>query len=200
MNTLAGGMDSRDAALVGRLEERFRHITELLYDTSIPSHRLDEEVLPFVDQDICFTDPWQQACGREAYRRGAAGFHCMFHFDFVIRQLHVRLEDPLLDETARKGRALVDGVMRLRQLGWLYTFPLRTFLVYEFVLTAPGSDAPEPPFVIHSHEELWSFGDMLAAVPLLGWGYRRLFRPGFSRAFLAASAACQVARGARGVS
>jgi uncharacterized protein YbjT (DUF2867 family) len=34
---------------------------------------------------------------------------------------------------------------------------------------------------------MWSFGDMLAAVPVAGWAYTRLFRPAFAQGFLAAS-------------
>jgi len=43
------------------------------------------------------------------------------------------------------------------------------------------------PFRITAHEEMWSLGDMLAAVPGLGTIYGQIFRRGFSYAFLGAS-------------
>jgi hypothetical protein len=185
-------MRNGERALIPKLEERFRRMTELLYDTRVPFQVLNEEVLPFLDENVCFTDPWQRATGREKYRLGVAGFHCMFSFDFDIYQLHVQLE-----EGTRKGRAIVDGVMNLKQLRWLYTYPLRTLLVYDFTLsspTAPGEDL-EP--LIHAHEEMWSLGDMIEVIPLVGWAYTSLFRKGFSYAFLAASTLCCRARGIR---
>lgn len=178
-------------ALIRKLEERFRKVSELLYDTRVPSDVLNEEVMPFVGEDIVFVDPWQTGGGREVYQRGAAGFHCMLRFDFDITQINVQL-----DEDQRKGRAIVDGVMNLKQLSWLYTYPLRTILVYDFTLEAPSEDG-EPLPVIHKHEEMWSLGDMIEAVPGVGWLYARLFRPAFSHGFLAASAFCAWRKGAR---
>jgi hypothetical protein len=35
---------------------------------------------------------------------------------------------------------------------------------------------------------MWSLGDMIQAVPGLGWFYEHVFRRAFSRGFLAASA------------
>ena len=177
-------------ALIRGLEERFRKVSELLYDTRVPADVLREEVMPFVGEDVVFVDPWQTGGGREVYERGAAGFHCMLRFDFDITQLNVQL-----DEGQRKGRAIVDGVMNLRQFSWLYTYPLRTILVYDFTLEASEGGALRP--VIHKHEEMWSLGDMIEAVPGVGWVYAKLFRPAFSRGFLAASARCERKRGAR---
>ena len=148
---------------------------------------LDEEVLPYLAPDVAFTDPWQHGVGRENYRLGLAGFHCMFHFDFEIHQLDVQL-----DRHHRKGRALVDGVMNLRQLSWLYTYPLRTFLVYDFTLADSGAERRP---IIQAHEEMWSLGDMIEALPLAGWVYKNLFRKAFSQGFLAASALCSRGRG-----
>jgi hypothetical protein len=175
-----------ERALIQQLEERFRRMTQLLYDTSVPARVLDEEVLPFLSEDVSFTDPWQRGAGRETYRRGAAGFHCMFSFDFDIFQLNVQL-----DEGQKKGRAIVDGVMNLKQFSWLYTYPLRTILVYDFTLvrsTAPGGDVIP---LVYAHEEMWSLGDMIAAVPGVGWVYKNLFRKAFSYGFLGASALCR---------
>jgi hypothetical protein len=168
-------------SLIAKLEERFRRISELLYDTEVAPSVVDEEIRPYLAESVSFTDPWQQASGREKYRLGAAGFHAMFKFHFEFFQLHVDL-----DAANTRGRALVDGIMHLKMLSPLYTFPLRTMLVYEFELTnaaAPGG----PEFSIRSHEEMWSVGDLLASLPAAGWLYRRLFRRAFSYGFLAAS-------------
>ncbi|HEY4223798.1 MAG TPA: hypothetical protein VGO62_20720, partial [Myxococcota bacterium] len=51
---------------------------------------------------------------------------------------------------------------------------------------------------VAAHEELWSFGDMIAALPLLGAAYARAFRPLFARAFLLASRVCGARRGSSG--
>ncbi|PTL75596.1 hypothetical protein [Vitiosangium sp. GDMCC 1.1324] len=190
-------MDNGERALIGeqtlieQLEERFRRITELLYDTRVPSQLLDEEVLPFLAEDVRFIDPWQSGGGRETYRRGAAGFHCMFSFDFDIFQLNVQME-----EGNPRGRAIVDGVMNLKQLSWLYTYPLRTILVYDFTLASPSASGGDVRPLIHTHEEMWSLGDMLEAIPLLGRLYARVFRRAFSYGFLAASSVCRRVRGA----
>jgi hypothetical protein len=165
--------------LIPALEDRFRRISLALYDTSVPADILDREVLPYLADDVRFTDPWQQGAGRETYRKGAAGFHCMFRFDFDIFQLNVQL-----DEQAKKGRAIVDGVMNLKQLSPLVTYPLRTILVYEFTGLEPAA------VQIHEHIEMWSFGDMIEAVPLAKTPYK-LFRNAFSKGFVAASALCR---------
>jgi hypothetical protein len=183
-------MRNGERALIQGLEERFRRITELLYDTRVPAQVLDEEVLPFMAEDVRFIDPWQQGEGLETYRRGAAGFHCMFHFDFDIRQLNIQLEPG-----HQKGRAIVDGVMNLKQLEWLYTYPLRTILVYDFTLASSDASAGEVRPLIHTHEEMWSLGDMIEAVPLVGRFYKNVFRKGFSHGFLVASALCRRVRG-----
>jgi len=75
-------------------------------------------------------------------------------------------------------------VMQLQLLEPLFTYPLRTILVFRFALDDEGQ--PQ----IYSHEELWSFGDMIAALPLLGSWYSGTFRPAFSRGFLLASRLC----------
>ncbi|SEK97409.1 hypothetical protein SAMN05444354_103217 [Stigmatella aurantiaca] len=175
-------MSPKHQALIPQLEERFRRITQVLYDTRQPARVLDAKVLPYLAEDVVFTDPWQRGAGIEDYRLGAVGFHLMFSFDFDVFQLNVQLE-----EGGQKGRALVDGIMNLKQFRWLYTYPLRTILVYDFTLAPPGKDGTVQPR-IHAHEEMWSFGDMIAAVPVAGWFYKNVFRKGFSHGFLAASA------------
>jgi len=168
--------------LISALEERFQRLTDLLYDTSVSPADLDREIAPSLADDVRFVDPWQAEAGREKYRLGAAGFHSMFRFHFETYQLTVDL-----DAEGRRGRALVDGVMHLRPFRRLPSYPLRTILAYEFEVTDP--DAPRgPEFLIHHHEEMWSLGDMIQALPGIGWVYERLFRPTFSRGFLAASA------------
>lgn len=173
--------DARDPALIEQLEQRVRRISQLLYDTSISEEVLDQEVIPWLAEDVTFTDPWQQGAGRDTYRRGAAVFHQLLRFDFEVFQLNVQL-----DEEARTGRAIVDGVMNLRQFSWLYVFPLRTILVYEFSLL----DQPigEVTFLIRTHEEMWSVGDMIEALPGVGWFYGKVFRKAFRHGFLGAGA------------
>lgn len=161
------------------LEARFRRLSTLLYDTSVPPAQLDAEVLPFLADDVRFTDPWQEEQGLVRYRLGAAGFHTMFSFTLDITQVSVQRQPG-------GGRAIVDGVMQLTPVRWLPAFPLRTILVFGFTLEG------ETP-LIHTHEEMWSVADLIAATPALGPVYRKLFRPAFAQAFLAASrVACRL--------
>ncbi len=45
-------------------EADFRHrLSEVLYDTSVPMHRLEDEVVPYCDENITFVDPWQEGGG-----------------------------------------------------------------------------------------------------------------------------------------
>lgn len=173
--------DSR-AALVSRLEEKFRWLTTALYDTSVPPAEVDAAMRPYLDDGIRFVDPWQTEAGVQRYRLGLAGFHTMFRFHFELIQLSVTL-----DGDGKTGRCICDGVMHLKQFAPLLTYPLRTILTYEFVVDDAGDAARPVRFRIHHHEEMWSFGDMLAAVPVTGWLYAKLFRPAFARGFLAAS-------------
>jgi hypothetical protein len=169
------------ARLIHALEEKFRRLTHLLYDTSVRPEDLDREIAPYLADDVRFKDPWQGERGREKYRLGAAGFHAMLRFHFELYQLHVHLEPD-----GRTGRALADGVMHLRPFRFLPSYPLRTILTYAFEVVAPDA-AGGPEFLILDHEEMWSLGDMIEAIPGLGWFYGRIFRPTFSKGFLKAS-------------
>ena len=180
-------MDERPK-MIGKLEAQFRQLSTLLYDTSVDPRIVDAEVAPLLDENVRFTDPWQQERGRGKYRLGLAGFHAMFRFTLDISQVSVQLA---ADGTS--GRAMVDGVMNLQPLGQLFTYPLRTILVYEFAVTAGAGG--EPQIRIHAHEEMWSIADMIAVLPMTGLVYRRLFRPAFARGFLAASWLSARARG-----
>lgn len=160
------------------LEQCFRELTLMLYDTKVDPSRVDQVLASLVTEGVRFVDPWQTAAGKDKYRLGAAGFHSMFHFDFEIHQAAVELAPD-----GRTGRALVDGVMHLRRLP-PFPFPLRTILVYRFTLDSPNDPSR---LQIDFHEEMWSVGDLIAAVPGFGWLYAKLFRPAFSVGFLAAS-------------
>lgn len=172
------------AALTRQLQERFRHLSLLLYDTSVDPELVDAAIAPLLAAHVTFTDPWQQASGRNKYRIGLAGFHALFRFKLELFQLSAQLSDD-----ASHCRIMADGVMRLQPFGTWYTFPLRTQLVYECSLAADGT-----PTVL-AHEEMWSLADLLAAVPVGGALYTRLFRPGFARVFLLA---CGLGARARG--
>ncbi len=143
---------------------------------------------PSLGPDIEFVDPWVLLCGRNKFETGLRGFHCVIRFDFEIRELAIRL-----DERADAGRALVDGVMNLRQIP-LYTYPLRTILVYDFALTEDGG------LQIKRLEEMWSFGDMVERAPfLVGRFYDAVFRPAAVRVLTALfRLACALFEGRRG--
>jgi len=168
-------------ALIGEVEARFHHLTDLLYDTRVPPQRLEDEVLPHLAEEVTFKDPWQVAAGRDRYAVGMKGFHAMFDFRFEFHQVCVSL-----DEEASSGRALVDGVMHLRPSSRTFTYPLRTILRYDFTLVS-SAQATGPRLRITAHEEMWSLGDMLEALPLVGRIYAGAFRPAFARGFLVAS-------------
>ncbi len=176
------------ADLIAELESRFRELSALLYDTSVDPALADAAIKPLLAENVRFTDPWQEGTGRGKYRLGIAGFHAMFRFHLEVAQLNVQLTP---DATA--GRAIVDGIMYLKPLGRLFTYPLRTILVYDFTL--PQGDPTAPPLLIHAHEEMWSLADMITALPVTGWVYRRVFRPNFARGFLVASWLSARARG-----
>jgi hypothetical protein len=167
---------------VPELSRRFTRLTRLLYDTSVPTSVLREEVYPYLAPDIEFWDPWVRASGRRHFWTGLKGFHAVIRFDFRISQLAVQL-----NERGDGGRVMVDGVMNLNQLV-VYTYPLRTILVYEFTILPDGQRLQ-----VTSLEEMWSFGDLIENVPGLKRPYevyRRFFGYLFGGMFwIAATAA-----------
>ena len=50
-------------ALIEKLEAHFRRLTHVLYDTDVPAPEVDEQVRPWLDEDISFIDPWQHGVG-----------------------------------------------------------------------------------------------------------------------------------------
>ncbi len=165
--------------LEAELAATFRRLSERLYDTSVPMSVLDDEVTPYLDADVTFTDPWQLGTGIERYRLGLAGFHSMFRFKLELKQVSVSV-----DPERANGRAIVDAIMHLKPIAFLPSYPLRTILTYTFRLV-PEDRAH--PFRITAHEEMWSFADMIAAIPGLRTTYGKIFRRGFTYAFLGAS-------------
>lgn len=153
--------------LIAALERQLNTITQLLYTTSVPGTALDRQVLPYIAEDVIFKDPWQEGGNKELYRIGMKGkriiltlpaclarssrlgFHNMFHFTFDTFQLNVKLNGD-----GMTGRCIVDGIMNLRQFSWIYTYPLRSILVYEFRLLNTDN-VDEPRFEIFRHEEMW---------------------------------------------
>ncbi|MDP1829538.1 MAG: hypothetical protein Q8L48_40095 [Archangium sp.] len=176
--------------LIAQLESHFRRITHALYDTDVPAPEVDAQVRPWLDEQVSFVDPWQHGVGREKYRLGLAGFHTMLKFHLELAQLNITYEP-----TTRSGRAIVDGIMHLKLLEPLHVYPLRTILVFDFVVTDEGGDGREVKFLIRAHEEMWSFADMIAAVPGVGFLYRKVFRKAFAWGFLGASWLTARARG-----
>lgn len=173
---------------IPELETRFTDLTNLLYDTSIPAAVLQEKVYPYLAPDIEFRDPWVKASGLRHFWTGLKGFHAVIRFDFRIAQLAVQL-----NERGDGGRVMVDGVMNLNQLV-VYTYPLRTILVYEFTILPDGQRLQ-----VTSLEEMWSFGDLIENVPGLRRPYevyRRFFGHLFGGMFWIAAKAVELRTGA----
>lgn len=145
---------------LARLDEQFRELTQLMYDTSVEIPVLEERVYPHLAPNIEFIDGILTATSAAKFRVGLRGFHCVFWFDFDIFQSSVKL-----NARGDGGRAMIDGVMNLRTVPY-YTYPLRTILVYDFTL------APDGSFQVTRLEEMWSYADLLENAPLIG----RLFR------------------------
>ncbi len=198
---------ARRLGIVRYLEREMREVALLQYDTRVPGSLVERRLAPHLHADVSFVDPWQQGGGEDRYRLGLRGFHAMLKFTLELYQVAVHV-----DEGLRTARVLMDGAMRLTPLPtWThFEYALRTQLVYELDLTDHADDDArdaEPsasaspmsahvdaapveevrvPYVIRTHEEMWSFGDMLANLPLFGRFYR-WFRMGFGVAFLSAS-------------
>jgi hypothetical protein len=140
---------SIQSKFINQLEREFTTIVQLLYTTSVPSPLLERQVLPYIAKNIIFKDPWQEGSGKNLYRIGMKGFHKMFHSTFDTFQLNVKLNDD-----GKTGRCIVDGIINLKQFSWIYTYPLRSILIFEFrLLNIQTID--EPQFEIFRHEEMW---------------------------------------------
>jgi hypothetical protein len=134
---------------INQLEREFSAIVQLLYTTSVPNPVLEQQVLPYISKNIIFKDPLQEVNGKELYRISMKGFHNMFHFTFDTFQLNVKLNDD-----GKTGRCIVDGIMNFKQFSWIYTYPLRSILIFEFRLLN-NQTIDEPQFEIFRHEEMW---------------------------------------------
>jgi len=167
--------------MISKLERQFGVINQLLYTTNVPNAELEHKVLPYIADDVVFKDPWQEGGDKKMYSVGMKGFHNMLHFDFDTYQLGVKLND---DGTA--GRCMIDGVMNLKQFSWIYTFPLRTIVVYDFRMLSSYREE-EPRFEIFHHEEMWSYTELIDGIPGVGWVYKNMFRPAFGHLFFGAS-------------
>ncbi|KAG2379254.1 hypothetical protein C9374_007393 [Naegleria lovaniensis] len=150
------------------LEKQFTTLTHLLYDTKVKEKDLEEHTYSLFHEDITFTDPWQTITGKQPFITQLKGFHAAIFFDFKIEQIAVQMS-----ENEQGGRVLIDGWMNLNQFRWITgTYPLRTILVYDFVMTGDGSK-----FLITDLEEMWSLADMIEQAPFIGWFYH-FFRYG----------------------
>ncbi|KAL9657825.1 hypothetical protein ABK040_013162 [Willaertia magna] len=152
---------------IKELEEKFKELTLLFYTTKVKHKELDQKAMPYVDENVTFTDPWQTDSGIQVFWTQLKGFHSIIFFDFTILSLNVTL-----NENKQGGRVVVDGWMNLQQFKRIYTYPLRTILVYDFVITGEGKS-----FKITDLEEIWSFADLIEQIPIVGFFYN-LFRWG----------------------
>jgi hypothetical protein len=136
------------------IEKHFRDYTLCMYDTWKSFEDMDLH-MKNVHEDIIFKDPWQNIYGIRNYKNAARGFHSSIYFDFDILQCNVSM-----NEKQDRGRCIIDGTMNLKQLQF-YSYPLRTLLVYDFVMINDGTEV-----LLTFHEEMWSFGDMIENLPL----------------------------------
>ncbi len=138
-----------------KLATKLSTITNLLYDTEVTPETLVRQVRNHLADDIYFKDPWQEGGGVDRYILGMKGFHAMLNFTFNTYQVGVTLEEKKSGQHFREARAMIDGVMNLQQFSWIYTYPLRTILVYKLRVY------DDEHFEIYRHEEMWSFGGIL---------------------------------------
>ncbi|WP_437276140.1 hypothetical protein WME90_33515 [Sorangium sp. So ce375] len=142
------------------LEDRFRRLSHLMYDTRVPIATLEKEVYPYLARGIEFVNPWRRVRGIETYQVGLSGVRGGCRFDLDVSQLNVRLF-----ELRDAGRALVDSTLYLRPFPRC-TYPVRVILTYDFDMIDGGES-----FEITRHEEMWRIGDILRSAPLLGRSY-----------------------------
>ncbi|UJR30772.1 hypothetical protein I4U23_018292 [Adineta vaga] len=157
---------------ISQLEHEFATLTQFLYTTDVSSAVLEREVLPYIAKNIFFKDPCQEINGKELYAFSIKGFHHMFHLTFDKFQLNIKLNDD-----GKTGRCIIDGIANFKQFSWIYTYPLRLIVVFEFRLLNNQS-INEPQFEIYRHEEMWSLADLIDAIPGIGWFYKNIFRRG----------------------
>jgi len=173
--------DSKLNISVEDIRLKISEISKALYHTSISPKEL-EQYLPYIADNIYFKDPWQSGGGKDKYKLGMKGFHNMLNFSFEEYQVGV-----LVDTDSGEGRAIIDGRMMLKQFSWIYIYPLRTILRYNFRVRQGEGNEDDAPFQIYFHEEMWSFGDMIENLPVIGKFYDKVFRVAFCYGFLAAS-------------
>ncbi|WP_437965407.1 hypothetical protein WMF04_38095 [Sorangium sp. So ce260] len=142
------------------LEDGFRRLSLLMYDTSVPNATLEKEVYPYLSPGIEFVNPWRRVRGVETYQVDLSGARGGARFDLDISQLSVRLGEP-----RDAGRALVDGTLYLRPFPRC-AYPVRMILTYDFDMIDGGES-----FRVTRHEESWRIGDILRHAPLIGRSY-----------------------------
>jgi len=172
------------SSFIKHLEKQFRNINQLLYTTSVPCKDLEEKVMPYIADDVVFKDPWQEGGNKQMYSIGMKGFHNLMRFTFDINQIGIQLNGD--EDDATGGKCIVDGIMNLKQFDFIYTFPLRTIVVYDFRLI-PGAGESMPFFEIFRQEEMWSYTELIDGIPGVGWVYKNLFRPAFGHLFVGVS-------------
>lgn len=145
------------------IEKRFTRLLLLAYDTSVPIATLQQEVYPYLAPDIELVSPWLRLRGAETYKVGLSGARLGPRVALDV----VQLSACVCDERAA-GRVLVDAVLKIRLLP-VGTFPVRTVLTFDFVMTECGES-----FQITRHEEIWSFADLLQNARLAGRWYDAL--------------------------
>jgi hypothetical protein len=150
--------------LAEKIAAKVTEITNILYNTDVTPKDM-EPVHHYFTKDVFFKDPWQHGGGIERYIAGMNGFHSMLNFDFTDFQAGVTLEEKKRGCDYIEGRAIIDGMMHLRQFSWIYTYPLRTIIVYKFRVYLDGTTGDiahakedDIPFQIYFHEEMWSIG------------------------------------------
>jgi hypothetical protein len=76
MSELRAKFEKNPAAekeFLNQLKEQFTTINQLLYTTSVPADIIEQKVMPYMAEDVVFTDPWQEGGPKENYRIGMKG-------------------------------------------------------------------------------------------------------------------------------